>query len=50
MRCGTDGQWRWQTLAITSAWGWQVKDFDTVSEPVGLEYSPFDGRHAAYTP
>ena len=47
---GTDGQWRWQTLAITSAWGWQAKDFDTVSEPVGLEYSPFGGRHAAYTP
>ena len=50
MHAGADGQWRWQTLAITSAWGWQVKDFETVSEPVGLEYSPFGGRHAAYSP
>lgn len=49
MQPGTDGQWRWQTLAITSAWGWQAKDFVTISEPVGLEYSPFGGRHVAYT-
>ena len=44
-----DGQWRWHRLAITSAWGWKAREFDTVSEPVGLEYSPFGGRHAAYT-
>ena len=50
MRPGTDGQWRWRTLAITSAWGWQARDFETISEPVGLEHSPFGGRHAAYTP
>ena len=49
MRHDTDGQWRWGTLSITSAWGWKAKDVETVSEPVGLEYSPFGGRHAAYT-
>ena len=49
MRHCPDGQWRWQTLAITSAWGWKATAFETVSEPVGLEYSPFGGRHAAYT-
>ena len=49
MRNCPDGQWRWHTLAITSAWGWKAKEFETVSEPVGLEHSPFGGRHAAYT-
>ena len=49
MRQENDGVWRWQTLSITSAWGWKAKEFETVSEPVGLEYSPFGGRHAAYT-
>lgn len=49
MRRCPDGQWRWHTLAITSAWGWKATDYETVSEPVGLEYSPFGGRHAAYT-
>ena len=49
MRRCADGQWRWQKLAITSAWGWKAKEFETVSEPVGLEHSPFGGRHAAYT-
>ena len=49
MRNCADGVWRWHRLAITSAWGWKATQFETVSEPVGLEHSPFDGRHAAYT-
>ncbi len=50
MRCEGDGQWRWQSLTITSAWGWRARDYETVSEPVSLQYSPFGGRHAAYVP
>jgi len=49
MRLDADGSWRWVYLAITSAWGWTATNFETVSEPVGLEYSPFGGRHVAYT-
>ena len=49
MRHEDDGQWRWQQLSITSARGWKANDYETVSEPVGLEYSSFGGRHAAYT-
>ena len=49
MRHCPDGRWRWHRLAIISAWGWKARDYETVSEPVGLEYSPFGGRHAAYT-
>jgi hypothetical protein len=49
MRNEPDGVWRWQTLSITSAWGWKATNFETVSESVSLEGSPFGGRHAAYT-
>ncbi len=47
---GDDGVWRWQTVSITSAWGWRAKETETVSNPVGLQYSRFEGRHAAYQP
>jgi hypothetical protein len=50
MRLEEDRQWRWQKLSITSAWGWKATQFETVSEAVGLEYSPFGGHHVAYTP
>ncbi len=43
-----DGKWRWKMLSITSAWGWRAVQYETVSEPVGLEHSPFGGRHVAY--
>ena len=49
MRHEPDGEWRWQTLAITSAWGFQATEYQTVSEPVGLQYSPFGGRPVRYT-
>jgi len=48
MQVERDGKWRWQKLSITSAWGWTVPEHETVSESVGLEYSPFDGRPATY--
>jgi len=50
MRHEADGQWRWETLSITSAWGWRATEFETISEPVSLKYSPFGGRPVAYTP
>ena len=50
MRREADGLWRWETLSITSAWGWRALQYETVSDPVGLEHSPFGGRHVAYTP
>ena len=50
MRNEPDGTWRWETLSITSAWGWRATEFETISQPVSLQYSPFGGRHAAYTP
>jgi len=50
MRREPDGKWRWETLSITSAWGWQVAEVTTVSEPVSVDYSPWGGRHAAYQP
>lgn len=50
MRHEADGVWRWQTLSITSAWGWRAVEYETVSEPVSVEHSPFGGHHAAYTP
>lgn len=45
-----DAVWRWQTVAITSAWGWSVDTAQTTTEAVDLRYSPFGGRHVAYTP
>jgi len=50
MRHEPDGNWRWESLSITSAWGWRAAEFETISEPVSLKYSPFGGHHAAYTP
>lgn len=50
MRHEADGVWRWESLSITSSWGWRVREYETVSEDVGIEHSPFGGRHAAYTP
>lgn len=50
MRYESDGQWRWQKLSITSAWGFTATEYEIVSEPVGLQYSPFGGRHVAYVP
>jgi hypothetical protein len=50
MRLETDGKWRWQSLTITSSWGWRVNDAETVSESVGLQHSPFAGHHVAYHP
>ena len=50
MRFEPDGKWRWEKLSITSAWGFTATQFETVSEPVGLQHSPFGGHHAAYVP
>lgn len=50
MRHEADGQWRWQTLSITSAWGWRATEFETITESVSLKYSPFGGHHVSYTP
>lgn len=44
----SDGKWRWQRLVITSAWGWTATEYETVSQPVGLDYSPFKGKPVAY--
>jgi ketosteroid isomerase-like protein len=49
MRNEPDGRWRWESLSITSSWGWRVSEYETVSEAVGIEHSPFGGHHAAYT-
>ena len=49
MRNEPDGKWRWATLTITSAWGWRTPDYETISEPVSIEYSPFGGHHVPYT-
>ncbi len=48
MSAAEDGVWRWRTLSIISAWGWTAVNFETVSQPVALSYSPFGGRHASY--
>jgi ketosteroid isomerase-like protein len=49
MRKEADGKWRWETLTITSAWGFRAEHFDTISEPVSADkYSPRGGHHAAY--
>lgn len=49
MRKESEGKWCWQTLTITSAWGFSAKDFTTVSKPVSaVKYSPRAGHHAAY--
>ena len=51
MRKEADGKWRWETLTITSAWGFRAEHFDTVSESVSADkYSPRGGHHAAYQP
>tara|TARA_A100001037_G_scaffold275056_1_gene273304 strand:+ start:344 stop:913 length:570 start_codon:yes stop_codon:yes gene_type:complete len=44
----SEDTWRWEKLTITSAWGWRVKEYETISEPVSLKFSPFGGRHAVY--
>ena len=49
MRKEADGKWRWETLTITSAWGFRAEHYDTISESVSADtYSPRGGRHAAY--
>ncbi|MGI9328798.1 MAG: nuclear transport factor 2 family protein [Pseudomonadales bacterium] len=48
MCVGADTVWRWHTLSIISAWGWTATNYETVSQPVALSYSPMSGRHAAY--
>jgi hypothetical protein len=48
MRLEPDGKWRWETLTITSAWGFRSEHFETISEGVSDEYSPRGGHHAAY--
>lgn len=49
MRREGEGKWCWQSLTITSAWGFRAKDATTVSKPVSAtKYSPRAGRHAAY--
>ena len=50
MRHDSDGVWRWYTLVITSAWGFTATEFETISEPVGLEHSPFGGHPIQYSP
>jgi hypothetical protein len=50
MRKESDGQWRWEKLAITSSWGWTATQYETVSESVGLQHSPFGGHPVAYVP
>ncbi len=50
MRREPDGKWRWESLSITSAWGWQAADVTTVSEPVPIDYSPWGGHAVAYRP
>jgi ketosteroid isomerase-like protein len=49
MRHEPDGRWRWGTLSITSSWGWKAVSYETVSESVSVEGSPFGGHHVAYT-
>ena len=49
MRKDTDGKWRWETLTITSAWGFRAEHTVTTTESVSAEkYSPRGGHHAAY--
>lgn len=49
MRKDTDGKWRWETLTITSAWGFRAEHTETTTESVSAEkYSPRGGHHAAY--
>jgi hypothetical protein len=50
MRNEPDGKWRWESLTITSAWGWRTPDYETISKPVSVEHSPFGGHHVSYTP
>jgi ketosteroid isomerase-like protein len=40
-----DGQWRFATLSIISAWGWEA-DVRTISQPVAVRRSRFAGRPA----
>lgn len=50
MRREVDGRWRWASLSITSAWGWKAPNAEIVSDPVGVQYSPFGGHPVEYTP
>ena len=48
MRLDADGKWRWETLTITSSWGFRSEHYETISEAVSADYSPRGGHHAAY--
>jgi len=45
MRLDPDGVWRFDTLAIISAWGWTA-DVEKVSDPVSVTESKFAGKPA----
>ena len=46
MRLEPDGHWRFDTLAIISAWGFHPNETTHVSDPVPIERSVFGGREA----
>jgi len=45
LRLDPDGAWRFDTLAIISAWGWTA-DVQKVSDPVSVDQSKFAGKPA----
>ena len=48
MRLDDDGKWRWETLTITSSFGFRAEHAERTTESVSIDYSPFGGHHAAY--
>ena len=48
MRLDDDGKWRWETLSITSSYGFRAEHAERTTESVSVDYSPFGGHHAAY--
>jgi hypothetical protein len=48
MRLDADGKWRWETLTITSSFGFRAEHAERTTESVSVDYSPFGGHHAAY--
>ena len=48
MRLDDDGKWRWETLTITSSFGFRAEHAERTTESVSVDYSPFGGHHAAY--
>jgi hypothetical protein len=48
MRLDADGKWRWETLTITSSFGFRAEHAERTTESVSVDYSPFGGHHAVY--